>query len=46
MVKSHGSADALSFARAIDEALLQIEQAVPDKISSHLEQLLVHEQAL
>ncbi len=46
VVKSHGSADALSFARAIDEALLQIEQAVPDKISSHLEQLLVHEQAL
>jgi phosphate acyltransferase len=46
VVKSHGSADVLSFGRAIDEALLQIEQSVPDKISSMLEQLLVHEQVV
>lgn len=44
VVKSHGSADALSFGRAIDEAVSQIEQAVPDRISSMLEQLLVTEQ--
>ncbi len=46
VVKSHGSADVMSFGRAIDEALSQIEQAVPEKISSMLEQLLVHEQVV
>ena len=46
VVKSHGSADVMSFGRAIDEALSQIEQGVPAKISSMLEQLLVHEQVV
>lgn len=39
VVKSHGSADALSFGRAIDEAVSQVSQAVPERISSTLEQL-------
>lgn len=46
VVKSHGSADVMSFGRAIDEAVSQIEQAVPDKISSMLEQMLVIEQGI
>jgi len=41
-VKSHGGADALSFGRAIDEAVLEVQKAVPDRISSMLEQLLVN----
>ncbi|MGH8598626.1 MAG: phosphate acyltransferase PlsX [Gammaproteobacteria bacterium] len=41
VIKSHGSADAMSFGRAIDEAVSQVSQAVPDRISSMLEQLLV-----
>ncbi|MEN9726616.1 MAG: hypothetical protein RL434_982 [Pseudomonadota bacterium] len=44
VIKSHGSADALSFGRAIDEAVSQVTQAVPERISSLLEDLLVHEQ--
>lgn len=44
VVKSHGSADALSFSRAIDEAVQQVRQAVPERISSNLEHLLVNEQ--
>ncbi len=44
VVKSHGGADQLSFARAIDEAVQQVEQAVPEKISHMLEQLLVNQQ--
>lgn len=43
VIKSHGSADAVSFARAIEEAIVEVKKAVPDKISSMLEQLLVHQ---
>ena len=43
VVKSHGSADAFSFGRAIDEAVHEIEKAVPERISSTLEQLLVNQ---
>jgi glycerol-3-phosphate acyltransferase PlsX len=46
VVKSHGSADAVSYSRAIDEAVYQVQQAVPDRISSNLEQLLVNEQGV
>lgn len=41
VVKSHGSADAMSFGRAIDQAVLEVRQSVPERISSVLEQLLV-----
>ncbi len=42
VVKSHGSADTLSFGRAIDEAVSQVSQSIPERISSQLEQILVH----
>ncbi len=41
VVKSHGSADELSFAHAIEEAMLEVEKNVPEHIASHLERLLV-----
>lgn len=40
VIKSHGSADALSFAHAIDVAVLEVEQDVPARISDRLEELL------
>ncbi len=46
VVKSHGSADIMSFGRAIDEAVSQMEQAVPERVSNMLEQLLVREQVI
>ncbi len=36
VVKSHGSADALAFANAIDIARLEVEKAVPQRISHRL----------
>lgn len=44
VIKSHGSADEVSFGRAIDEAVSEVRQAVPERISATLEQLLVTEQ--
>ncbi|MGE0384818.1 MAG: phosphate acyltransferase PlsX [Gammaproteobacteria bacterium] len=46
VVKSHGGADALSFARAIDEAVRELEKSVPDRISDRLESLLTTRQAV
>ncbi len=40
VIKSHGSADAFSFEHAINVAVLEIEKAVPDRISHLLEELL------
>jgi glycerol-3-phosphate acyltransferase PlsX len=40
VIKSHGSADAFSFSRAINEALLETEKNVPERISEQLEALL------
>jgi glycerol-3-phosphate acyltransferase PlsX len=40
VVKSHGSADALSFAHAIEVAVIESEKAVPQRISHLLEELL------
>ncbi len=40
VIKSHGSADRVSFANAIKEAVKEIEHNVPDRISDKLEQLL------
>lgn len=40
VVKSHGSADKLSFAHAIEEAIVEIEKNVPERISARLEKLL------
>lgn len=41
VVKSHGSADAPSLANAINVAVMEIEKNVPDRISNHIEKLLV-----
>ncbi|MEM7027527.1 MAG: phosphate acyltransferase PlsX [Pseudomonadota bacterium] len=38
VIKSHGSADRVSFATAINEAILEVEKNVPARISSKLEQ--------
>lgn len=40
VIKSHGSADAFSFANAIDIAIVEAEKDVPKNISKHLEVLL------
>ncbi len=37
VIKSHGSADQVSFGYAIDEAVLEVEKRVPDLISKDLE---------
>lgn len=44
VVKSHGSADAFSFGRAVDVAILEVERAVPSRIDQHLADVLTKEQ--
>ncbi|MGH7185579.1 MAG: phosphate acyltransferase PlsX [Gammaproteobacteria bacterium] len=39
VIKSHGGADQLSFAQAIEEAVLEVEKRVPERISTQLERL-------
>jgi glycerol-3-phosphate acyltransferase PlsX len=46
VVKSHGGADALAFANAIQVAMLEVEQAVPQRIDVHLAALHATRQAL
>ena len=41
VVKSHGNADAHSFANAIEEAVIEVEKNVPERIKHVLETLLV-----
>ena len=40
VIKSHGSADRVSFAHAIGEAILEVEKNIPARITSRLEALL------
>ncbi len=40
VVKSHGSANVMGFARAIEEAVIGVEKNVPERIRHHVEQLL------
>jgi glycerol-3-phosphate acyltransferase PlsX len=40
VVKSHGSADEVSFANAIEEAIVEVERAVPSRISNRLEHIM------
>ncbi len=40
VIKSHGSADRVSFATAIEEAIVEVEKNVPERINAKLEQLL------
>ncbi|MDX1519464.1 MAG: phosphate acyltransferase PlsX [Gammaproteobacteria bacterium] len=46
VIKSHGSADRVSFANAIKEAINEVEHDVPERISHKLEQLLTERQAI
>ena len=41
VIKSHGSADRLSFAHAIEEAIVEVRKNIPARISSRLEMLLI-----
>ena len=40
VIKSHGGADELAFANAINIAVLEVEKAIPDRIASELENML------
>ena len=42
VIKSHGSADVLSYANAIEIALLEVEKHVPDQIRECMEPLMGH----
>ncbi len=46
VVKSHGSADRVSFATAIEEAIIEVEKNIPERINTKLEQLLIDRQSL
>jgi glycerol-3-phosphate acyltransferase PlsX len=46
VIKSHGSADQLSFACAIREAIVEVQKDVPQRISKQLETVLNHRQAV
>ncbi len=39
VIKSHGSADKISFAHAIEEAMVEVEKDIPNRISKELERL-------
>ena len=39
VIKSHGGADKVAFARAIEEAIIEVEKNVPQRITSELEKL-------
>ena len=45
VVKSHGSADKVSFAHAIEEAIVEVEKNVPDRISARLEELMTESES-
>jgi len=45
VIKSHGSADKVSFANAIKEAILEVEKNVPERIAERLEELLTEKVA-
>lgn len=40
VIKSHGGADVIAFARAIREAIAEIRKNVPERISQHLQSVL------
>ena len=46
VIKSHGSADVVAFARAISEAVAEIRKNVPERISQHLESVLSRAEAV
>jgi len=40
VIKSHGSANVMAFARAIEEAIIGVEKNIPEQIRNQVEQLL------
>lgn len=46
VIKSHGSADRISFATAIEEAIVEVDKNVPESINAKLEQLLIDRPSL
>ncbi len=46
VIKSHGGAERISFAAAIEEAIIEVEKNVPERINTKLEQLLIDRQSL
>lgn len=45
VIKSHGGADRLSFVHAIKEAMMEIENNVPERIGQELEELLIERES-
>ena len=46
VIKSHGSADAVAFKRAIVEAVAEIRKNVPERISEHIASVLAEKEAV
>jgi len=46
VIKSHGSADALAFAHAIDIAVVEVEKDIPNRIRAHLESIFEQRQVV
>lgn len=46
VIKSHGGADVVGFANAIEEAHAEIQKNVPGRINEHLESILVEREAV
>lgn len=46
VIKSHGGAERVSFATAIEEAIIEVDKNVPERINAKLEQLLIDRQSL
>ena len=46
VIKSHGSADKIAFANAIEEAIIEVEKNVPQRISAELEKLLTERETI
>ena len=42
VIKSHGRAERVSFATATDEAVIEVKNNIPERISQQLEQLLIN----
>jgi glycerol-3-phosphate acyltransferase PlsX len=46
LIKSHGGADVLAFSCAIEEAILEVEKNVPQRISKQIEAAMARKQAV
>jgi glycerol-3-phosphate acyltransferase PlsX len=46
VVKSHGGADAVAYASAIREAVVEVRKGVPERIRAHLAEFFIEQQAV